>query len=196
MRTLALSKVLYHYGGMLVPSSYLALNNMSHLYNMGMNVDNKGCFVVESTNRNVSAEYVDAFPTHKFMGCNKHCPTMKEFMLYLERLNSRDYTDEQKFLGQADRKCYEFVLNGKMNMIDGRYVGIKDVNNKPVLIDDLLQSSYIDFDPNLQGILIPDKEILKRIKYEWFARMSPEQIYTSEIILAKYMLLSEDQPSA
>ena len=32
--------------------------------------------------------------------------------------------------------------------------------------------------------------ILKRSYYEWFARMSPEQIFKSQIILAKYMVLA------
>ena len=32
--------------------------------------------------------------------------------------------------------------------------------------------------------------ILKRRHYEWFARMSPEQIFQSQFILAKYMVLA------
>jgi hypothetical protein len=32
--------------------------------------------------------------------------------------------------------------------------------------------------------------ILKRTNYEWFARMSPEQIFESQFILAKYFVLS------
>jgi hypothetical protein len=32
--------------------------------------------------------------------------------------------------------------------------------------------------------------ILKRRHYEWFARMSPEQIFESHFILAKYMVLA------
>jgi hypothetical protein len=32
--------------------------------------------------------------------------------------------------------------------------------------------------------------ILKRRHYEWFSRMSPEQIFESQFILAKYMVLA------
>jgi hypothetical protein len=42
----------------------------------------------------------------------------------------------------------------------------------------------------MYGIWIPDKMILKRRHYEWFARMNPEQIFESQFILAKYFVLS------
>jgi hypothetical protein len=37
--------------------------------------------------------------------------------------------------------------------------------------------------------------ILKRTKYEWFARMSPEQIFKGNFILAKYILLASTPDS-
>ena len=42
----------------------------------------------------------------------------------------------------------------------------------------------------MYGIWIPDKMILKRRHYEWFAVSSPSQILESQFILAKYMLLA------
>jgi hypothetical protein len=42
----------------------------------------------------------------------------------------------------------------------------------------------------MYGIWIPAHDILKRTKFEWFARMSPEQIFQSQFILAKYIVLS------
>ena len=42
----------------------------------------------------------------------------------------------------------------------------------------------------MYGIWIPAANILKRTNYEWFARMSPEQIYQSNFILAKYFVLA------
>jgi hypothetical protein len=79
-----------------------------------------------------------------------------------------------------------------MNMIDGKLIGCKTKDNKPVYIDDLLQSSYINFDKNIQGIYIPSNEILNRIKYQWFARLSPKQLYNANVILSKYLLLSNN----
>lgn len=188
MQTLGLLNLLYNYGGFLVPNSYLALKEMSGLYDTGLY--NCDAFVLESLNKNVSSTYVNGFPNHRFIGCNKNSNTIKELIQYVEKINSTDYTDEQKFLGQVDRKCYELIQKNQMSLLNGDLIGCFDKNNKPILIDNLLQELYIDFSENIQGILIPDKEILKRIKYQWFARMSIEQVITSNLIISKYLLLS------
>ena len=188
IRSLALSKILYYYGGMLVPNSYVALESLQNIYEQGMK--QTSCFVVETNNRGSSATYAETFPNHNFMGCKKHCPIIKNFMLFLERLDSSDYTNEMDFLGQANKWCYQQVASKAMTSIDGTLVGTKTKNQKPILIDHLLQKSYIDFCDNLQGIYIPSHEILRRTKYQWFARLNPEQIYTSDLILSKFLLVS------
>lgn len=188
MRSLALMNLLYNYGGFLVPNSYLALKNLSGLYDTGLN--NKDCFVLETLNKNISSTFENKFPNHLFIGCEKGSKNIKELIYYIEYLNSRDYTDEQKFLGQVDKKCYEMIQENKITLLDGKLIGCLDENNKPIIIDDLLETSYIDFCESMQGILIPDKDILKRTKYQWFARMSIEQVLEANIILSKYFLLS------
>jgi hypothetical protein len=54
----------------------------------------------------------------------------------------------------------------------------------------LLGDDYIHFYGKMYGIWIPDKMILKRRHYEWFARSSPEQILKSQFILSKYFVLA------
>lgn len=188
MRNLAIMNLIYKYGGMVVPSSYLALQPMINIYNKGMN--NSDSFIIENTDRNITSTYVQYFPTHKFMGGLKGSNSIYELIKYIEIINSHDYTNEQLFIGKLDRKCYELIYNGRMKIIDGKHIGIKTKINKPVIIDNLLQSSYIDFIPDMHGIYIPDNEILSRVKYEWFSRLSPEQVYNADTILSKYMLLS------
>ena len=188
IRDLALTKILYYYGGMLVPNSYLALKNLYNLYEMGMR--DHSVFVMETVDRGNTATFVDTFPNHKFIGCKKHDPTIKNLMLYMERLCSSDYTNEMEFLGQINRWCFQQVELNNIKLLDGKLIGVKQNNNKNVLIEDLMQSSYINFNVSLQGILIPKNELLLRTKYGWFNRMSPKQLYNSNIILCKYMVLS------
>jgi hypothetical protein len=188
MRSLALMNLLYNYGGFLVPNSYLALKNLSGLYDTGLN--EKDCFVLETLNKNISSTYENKFPNHLFIGCEKGSKNIKELIHFIEYLNSRDFTNEQKFLGEVDKKCYEMIKENKITLLDAKLIGCLDENNKPVIIDNLLESSYINFSNSIQGILIPDKDILKRIKYQWFARMSIEQVLDANIILSKYILLS------
>ena len=42
----------------------------------------------------------------------------------------------------------------------------------------------------MYGIWIPDKMILKRTAYEWFTRMSEEQVLKGNFILSKYILIA------
>jgi hypothetical protein len=190
LRNLAIVKLLYYYGGMRLPSSYLALKDLTGLYDTGL--ENTNIFIGETINRNITNTQTQFFVNHTFMGCTKNHPVIKDLMLYLEQLNSKDFTNEQDILGLIDRKCYQYVFEKKMNVVDGRLIGVKNEKNEAVLIDHLLESSYIDFDTNLQGIYIADNEILKRTKYEWFPRMSTKQLYQSNIILGKYLLLSNN----
>jgi hypothetical protein len=108
----------------------------------------------------------------------------------MERTISDDYTAQNKFLGEFDQWCDRKITKGKMILISGTDVGTKTVNNETVTVDTLLSENYIEFYPKMYGIWIPDKCILKRRHYEWFARLSPEQIFESNFILAKYIILA------
>lgn len=197
-RILGIAKLLYYYGGMSLPSSYLALDDLSKLYSYGLS--DASAFCAESINRTMSSMVGNKHnlytPTYKIMGCAKHSPIMKDLMLYLERLNSRDYTSEPEFVGHINRWLFERTVRtdpaSRMNIIDGSIIGIKNKEGKPVLVDDLLEASYIEFSQSLMGIHIPDEEILGRTKYAWFARLSPKEIYESTTILGKHMLLSNE----
>ena len=52
-------------------------------------------------------------------------------------------------------------------------------------------STYIRMPKNMIGLYIPADEILKRTNYQWFARLSPEQIVESNILISKYLMLSQ-----
>jgi hypothetical protein len=58
-------------------------------------------------------------------------------------------------------------------------------------VDELLGTTPIAYPEScLYGIYIPQDEVLQRSKYNWFARMSIEQILKSQLMIAKYMLAS------
>ena len=40
------------------------------------------------------------------------------------------------------------------------------------------------------GVLIPADELLKRVKYQWFAVMSSQEILQTNMAVTKYLLLS------
>jgi hypothetical protein len=108
----------------------------------------------------------------------------------MERVISNDYTAQAEFLGTYDKWINKKVKQNKIRLIPGTDVGTKTVDDEAVIVDTLLSEDYIHFYPSMYGIWIPAANILQRTNYEWFARMSPEQIFQGNFILAKYFVLA------
>ena len=84
----------------------------------------------------------------------------------------------------------EEVEKFNIKLIDSRLVGMKSTDNVYVGIEELLGDSIISFDKNKIGIYLDECEIGKRNAYNWFNRMSKEQIFNSSTIIGEQMLLS------
>jgi hypothetical protein len=188
IRQLAMAKLIYTYGGLNVPISFLCFSDLIALYNKGINDDSM--FVCENSDTNITVTNKLFYPNANFMGAKKENDTVKEFINFMERTISTDYTAESNFLGEFDGWCNSKITKGKMRLIPGTDIGTKTVDDEAVTVETLLSDDYIHFYGKMYGIWVPDQMILKRRHYEWFARMSPEQIFQSQFILAKYMVLA------
>ena len=82
-----------------------------------------------------------------------------------------------------------------MNIINGNTIGIKNIENKPIQIEDLFSQTFLEIDTNSYGVLLPAKDILKRLKYQWFSRLSAKQVMESNTMIGKYLLLSNGDQS-
>ena len=189
VRTLALSKILYTYGGMLVPNSTLAMKDLKGLHDGKL--QEKDMFTGELVNRGDSSTYSRFSPSHTFMGCKKNSNSMKDLEEYLEILISRDNTDESNFDESINRKIYELMNKGKCAIICGKALGTKNKKDEVLLIDNWLEESPVDLCMcSLHCIVIPGDEILSRTKYQWFARLSKKQVLTANTQISKYMIIS------
>jgi hypothetical protein len=188
IRQLAIAKLIYNYGGLNVPISFLCFRDLISLYNKGTNDDTM--FVCENYASNITSTNKLFYPNAGFMGAKKENKTVKEFIDFMERTISDDYTAQTNFLGEFDKWCNDKIVKGKMCLIPGTDVGTRTIDDEPVTVETLLGDDYIHFYGKMYGIWIPDKMILKRRHYEWFARSSPEQILKSQFILSKYFVLA------
>jgi hypothetical protein len=186
MRTLGLMRLLYIYGGLICPVSFLCIKDLIGLYNKGTR-GNK-FFLCETTDRNITSTTFDYYPNINFCGAPKECETVKLLIDFVRRTSSKDFTAENAFLGNFDRWCEKRISEGKMNLISGKEIGTKTIDDEPIIIDDLMSNHYLNVYPGLYGIYIPANEILKRHKYEWFARMSAKQVLESDTIIGNYFL--------
>ena len=186
MRMLALSKLLHAFGGLLLPNSTIVCKDLKPLYDGAMKTND--VFSVNMINRGSSADILTMFPSTKILGCQKNSVIMGQFAKYLEGLVSTDYTNESDFLGQTNRWLY-----GKdgVAVVCGKLLGTEDTEGKRVGIDRLMGSTFINFSPDKYGIYIPGDEILNRTKYEWFARLSQEQLRNCDTIVAKQLLIAQ-----
>jgi hypothetical protein len=191
IREQGLLSLVYYYGGMIVPNSFLCLKNLKDLYTEG--TTNSGVFLCESINHTLniaSQKNKKAFiPSTYIMGATKNNETVKYLIEFIKTKNrSSHFTNENEFLGNVQQWCLNAANAGKANLINGELVGIKfKTSRKPILIEDLMGENFIDLSDKAYGIYIPEDEVLKRIKYQWFSVMSSNEILDKNIIISKYM---------
>jgi hypothetical protein len=188
IRQMALAKLIYRYGGINVPISFLCARDLIGLYEKGTNGDTM--FVCENIDTNITSTTDLFYADSRFMGAKKENETVRDYIDFMQRIISSDYTAQSEFLGDFDRWCNKRIGNKQLRLISGIEVGTKTMDEEVIYVDDLLSEEYIHFYPKMYGIWIPADQILKRRKYEWFARMSPEQIFQGNFILAKYIVLA------
>ena len=195
IRMLGIAKLLYIYGGMICPLSFVCLKNLHDLYARG--IHNNKIFVCEMVDRNATSVNMNFFPSLIFYGAPKECEKVLELTHFIQRIISTDYTAESQFLGETAKWCQLNIEKGNINMIDGMDIGVKNTDGGQIILDDLMSNHYLKVSSQVYGIYIPANEILKRNKFEWFARLSEKQVLESDTIIGNYLLLAiaEKTPS-
>lgn len=182
LRYCGLAKLLYKYGGLLVPKSMLTVKNLMPLYVEGISGGKP--FFVERVLNNMSFT-----SNHKFIGCEKECPTIKEFIGFLEASNSLDYTDESNYLNLIDAWIYSNL--NKFNKICGSKVGVKDTDKNPIMLEDLFSEKPVKLPCYVHGIVIPEDELNKRTAYNWFSYLPENEIIRGNSFISKYFLMAQ-----
>jgi hypothetical protein len=189
MRELAMATVLHLYGGLLLPSSFICFYDLRSLYDA--HLEHANVMIGELRTTSSLATERQYSPSTKIMGCKKFDPVMKEFMDYLMKITERDQTQEMDFTGETTRwwLAKQATSPHAVSIIPAEELGVKTTTNKPVLLEELLADIDAPLSPTAAGLYIPEQEILKRSKYQWFARLSPKQVLESHTLIGKYLLV-------
>ena len=192
-RELGMLELLYYYGGMVIPNSFLCIKNMKSFYSNGI-LGNRP-FICENINRKMNVfknkHKMLFLPDLYIMGAEKNDHTILELIEYLKiRNKSTHFTSENDFVGDSSQWCVDAVNLQKMNLIGGEMVGVKTNGRKTILLEDLMEEQYLDLYKDAVGIYIPNDEILIRPKFQWFAVLPIEQILESRMIISKYLAAS------
>lgn len=197
LRELGMLQLIYYYGGLTVPNSFVCKHSLKPMYDKG--IANGNPFVCENINRTeniLASSHKKLFaPDTLFIGAKKNDETIKTFMEYAKTHSSNThFTSEMNFNGTSAKWCGLAITNNKMNLVGGEYIGVKSEDNKQILLEELMEEAYIKFHPDAFGIYIPADEILRRPKFQWFAVMPSEQLLKTNLIVSKHLLdaISDD----
>ena len=165
MRSLALMKLLYKYGGMLVPYSFVCYRDMIELYN-NMNKPFFGEFIEESNLSNITTLY----PNYRFMGSMRENPIISDIIKCIEIAIHNNTTDEIKFSNSINKLIYEKINKNQASLVSGEYLGVKTNNNELMSLELFFSEKYISFNKKIIGVYIPYNNIIERNHYSWFAK--------------------------
>lgn len=181
---LGLCKILQQYGGFLVPPSFLCLKNVKPIYDNAL--QRADMFIIENKVTYYSKQYYA--PDLHFMGCKKNSESMLKLVHYMEQQYSVDFTEDQDFQGNMQEFCNELIKQDYVVVVNAKHIGVQTKDKKTIDVSELMVSNDIDFSNELYGILIPQQELLSRTKYQWFLKLTPEEVLTSNTIIGKQMM--------
>ena len=193
-RDLAMCELLYIYGGLVVPNTFVCLRNLAGLYHK--NVEDNVPFVCEMPNRYetlIQGQKWNLFTSNiRFMGAPKRSPVIREMAQYLKiRTDNGHANAEPDFFGYTSKWVNHEIMREMFRLVDGVQIGVTTTGNKAVMLEDLLGSEPIHFCPQrTYGILIPGDEILRRSCYQWFSVLSTEELLKTDMAITRYILAS------
>jgi hypothetical protein len=190
-RQMAMIQILQTYGGFIVPNSFLCIKSLLPIYQKG---SVKTPFMLEKR----TASFED--PTKSFhlfepdmnmMGSKKEDPFLQEMLNYMMSVEPKGhFSQETGFKGELQKWFSKNVAFQKLQLINGSFIGIKNSIGKPILLDDLMEDGFLEFDSSLYGVYIPAEELLRRPKYQWFTILPIQDVLETNAILIKYIKMS------
>lgn len=174
-RFLSKCKLLHNYGGMFVPASFICFRDLIDLYSYH---DDR---VVMNSDKRMLED------TSCFLSCHQHSPRMESFITYIHNnILKEGFGSESIYFSSK----LDDWMKKNITYIDGKEIGLKTKHNKLIPLEMLMSTNYLPIEKDIFGIWIPQGEILQRVQYGWFPRLSPEQVLKSDMIISKYLLLA------
>lgn len=178
-REVALLMLIFSYGGILVPNSFICLKSLIEPYH---NLSKHGnAFVFEKVNDTCDERQrkrKDFVPNIEMIGAKKRSPSIYSLLRDIKgELSNGHMSEEIKFIGKTSNKLMKYTEQGSITVICGSLIGVKDRNKRPVNIDDMFSNlNQICFSDDLYGLHIPREKVLKRNLYNWFAALSHDDV--------------------
>lgn len=183
VQLIALTAILNAYGGLVVPSSFICFKSLKEIYNKAVESEKLviGQFQNLTCNEKLNR---DVIASPLLMASTPNNIVVQSFNNYLSELNSRDLTIEQDFLGKVNL----WLETNNTISVCGKTIGTLKSDGTLVHLEELLGSTHFELECNTFGLYIPWDQLINRVKFGWFVRLSPEQVLKSNTMIGKYIL--------
>ena len=171
------AKILYKFGGIVMnpyfffykcPNDSILFPNTFH--------------ILQHTNEGLNTSSNELIPTTAyFMHCPRKDTNMKLYIKYLEYLCVHFYSLDHKHFDKTFEKLYA------LDSYDPKYMGILDINNKPIQVRDLFLKQEIVFDNNAFCLFINVPFLKKYTQHGWILKMNETQIKNSNIFIGEFI---------
>jgi hypothetical protein len=191
VREYGITMLLYIYGGIVVPNSFVCLKNLMELYERA--ISNNKPFIMENINYSAdnAKKRMTFVPDISFMGALKNDTFIREMLDYMKKRNSNSHiSSEDKFLGTTAQWCIKQIDLSKMTLMGGEIIGTKTNKKTPIILDDLMGEEFLQLHGHCLGIYIPNNQVLHRIKYQWFSVLSCAEILKTNTVVSKLLKVS------
>lgn len=185
---LGLLKLIYKYGGINIPNSFLCIDNLDVVYDYSLYDDVPFFFEKANATTSLLVNNTSPFtPGLDIYGCQKEHQTIKNIIeFYEDEIISKHNNSAHEFEGYITNYLTLLETNNHIIKLDGSLIGIKTDKGKQMMIEDLLSETELPIIHNSFGILIPCNKLLERSKYQWFSVLSMNEIYNSNLIIGEY----------
>ena len=168
-REYALMQLLYVYGGIVVPNTFICMQSLLPLLSDTVPKFSSGA---------------------QIMSAPKFSPLLLNIAGKWLGTQSLHSSSEENFVNNKNKILANEIQQGHAELIDARLIGKATVSGKPITLDDLMGEDFINLSPDAYGVLVNGDEVLERAKHKWLAYMSTAELMHTNLIMVKFMKAS------
>jgi len=173
-RELCKLQILHMYGGVMVPPTLFLRKNIKE-------IDNPNMWYVCETYNDDNVSYSNLTHSTELMGSNAENVELNKYIQIYANELTKDFVENYNF-------DMNYFKQNNIPYIDGKLIGTKTRYNDKITIEDLMSNKKIILDKQHVGLYIPHEQLMKRRVYNWYCKLSEEEILKCQVFISYYML--------
>ena len=173
-RELCKLQILNMYGGVMVPPSLFLRKNIKE-------IDNPTMWYVCETYNDDNVSYSNLTHSTQLMGSNAENIELNKYIQVYANELKKDFVENYNF-------DMNYFKQNNIPYIDGKLIGTKTRYNDKITIEDLMSNKKIILDKQHIGLYIPHEQLMKRRLYNWYCKLSEEEVLKCQVFISYYML--------